>query len=1082
MKRKITFLIAALCAVMLITQPVKVVGQTRAEVSCKSLTFPDDNSSNNHCSNYTTEWTAKSGTFEWSIDKFNNNNWSNSWAYIKCGPKNSTSSATITTKSAIDKAITKVELTVSNIANGTVTAAKLEVSTVSNFASIAETVNASSITIASTGTWSFEITAPTANCYYRLTITTNNTTPKTNGVATITKVECFYNAYTITYNANGATGGTVPTATTHDAGSNATVASNTGSLVRTGYNFNGWNTQADGLGTDYAEGDPINSIAQDYTLYAKWTSASSPNIVVSGSGISSNALNLAHTASVDQTATASFNNMTGYTSPEVALYNDLACTEAFTGDWFSASLSGSTITYNASANAGAARTVYMRVSAVYSETTYYSNVITITQNALPCTVTYNANGGSGSMTDSDSPYDYNSTVTVLANGFTAPSGKHFYKWNTAPDGSGTYYVEDDTFTITGNVILYAQWEDDPIYVHITSLDHIIPGAHYILARGITKDATTQVMDGKQDDYRDAKTTTTNVQKGDVDGDGNDDIYIQEAGLYEFIVSGDEIVTISSVDYNSYTIYDKNNSGYLNNGLNLNTSTLNNSSRWILEFDEANNYQIKIRNVNTTGNYMQFNKTLPRVKTYGGTQDNGYLYIKYNDKDCEIYSATTLSQNESYTNLKIVKGTYVNGSVTVPDNKTLNVSGTLTNNGTAANLVINDGGQLITNSSIPLTYKKQITSAAKDGGWYTISTPVHTASNSFLEHESVENLILASESNYDFFRYDEASYTWINYKQGAFNLNIGQGYLYRNNGAELHFAGYNNQATSYNVALSYASTEDKLLGFNLIGNPYPQNITMSDVTVNNEGTLSGGYVLSESGAWSADVAATIAPAQGFLVQIDKTGVTATITKPTGGSKSRANNDYIKFIVANSQHEDAAFALFEEGYGLNKIDHRNSDIPMLYIPKEGHNFAIATMDDNTQSFNLNLKAKTTGKYTLTYKATGNYSYLHVIDRLTGEDVDMLMEGEYSFIASPSDAENRFIVRLEYSNGYENSEDSIFAYQSGSDIIVNGEGELQIFDVMGRRISTQYVSGVETINLQSHGVYIFKLNEKTQKIVVR
>ena len=121
-------------------------------------------------------------------------------------------------------------------------------------------------------------------------------------------------------------------------------------------------------------------------------------------------------------------------------------------------------------------------------------------------------------------------------------------------------------------------------------------------------------------------------------------------------------------------------------------------------------------------------------------------------------------------------------------------------------------------------------------------------------------------------------------------------------------------------------------------------------------------------------------------------------------------------------------------------------------------------------------------MSYKADGNFSYLHVIDRFTGEDIDMLLDGEYSFIASPSDNENRFIVRLEYSNGSENSENSIFAYQSGNDIIVNGEGELQIFDVMGRMVSTQYVSGVETINLQLHGVYIFRLNEKTQKIVVK
>lgn len=419
------------------------------------------------------------------------------------------------------------------------------------------------------------------------------------------------------------------------------------------------------------------------------------------------------------------------------------------------------------------------------------------------------------------------------------------------------------------------------------------------------------------------------------------------------------------------------------------------------------------------------------------------------------------------------------TLTITSGNTLKVNGTLTNT-TASNLVIEDGGQLITNSSIPLTYKKQITSATKDGGWYTISTPVHTPSNTFLEHESVENLILASEQ-YDFFYYDEPSNYWRNYKKHEFDLNVSQGYLYRNNGAELHFAGYNNQATYYEIALSYASTEPSLLGFNLIGNPYPQNITMSDVTVNNGGSLTGGYVLSNAGAWSADVAATIAPTQGFLVQIDKTGVTARITKPAGGAKSRSDRDYLKFIVANSQYEDAAFALFEEGYGLNKIDHRNSDIPMLYIPKDRDIFAIATMDNSTQSFNLNFKAKTTGKYTLSYEATGEYSYLHVIDRLTGEDVDMLLEGEYSFIASPSDNENRFIVNMRHSNNAENSENSIFAYQNGNDIVVNGEGELQIFDVMGRMVGSQRINGVQTINIPLRGVYIFRLNEKTQKIVV-
>ena len=195
----------------------------------------------------------------------------------------------------------------------------------------------------------------------------------------------------------------------------------------------------------------------------------------------------------------------------------------------------------------------------------------------------------------------------------------------------------------------------------------------------------------------------------------------------------------------------------------------------------------------------------------------------------------------------------------------------------------------------------------------------------------------------------------------------------------------------------------------------------------------------------------------------------------------HREYIKFIVANSQYEDAAFALFDDATGLDKINHRNASIPMLYIAQNEENYAIATMSEETQSFNLNFKAMTTGQYTLSYKAEGNYDYLHVIDRLTGEDVDMLLDGEYSFIASPSDNDARFIVKLGY-NANGNVENDIFAYQDGSDIVVNGEGELQVFDMMGRMIATQHINGVQTVNMPSNGVYIFKLNEKTQKIVVR
>ena len=173
------------------------------------------------------------------------------------------------------------------------------------------------------------------------------------------------------------------------------------------------------------------------------------------------------------------------------------------------------------------------------------------------------------------------------------------------------------------------------------------------------------------------------------------------------------------------------------------------------------------------------------------------------------------------------------------------------------------------------------------------------------------------------------------------------------------------------------------------------------------------------------------------------------------------------------------MFEEAVGLNKISHPNEDIPMLYIRKGEKDYAIATMSDNVKSINLNFEAKTFGRYTLSVKPQGGYRYLHLIDRLAEKDIDLLVESEYSFIGSPADNANRFIVRLEHSDSVD---DEVFAYQSENDIVVSGEGELQIFDVMGRLVLRQNVNGVQTVNGLSKGVYIMRLNDMTQKIVIR
>ena len=74
------------------------------------------------------------------------------------------------------------------------------------------------------------------------------------------------NTYTITYNGNGATGGSTAE-TDFTYGNMASVRDN--GFTRTNYAFTGWNTEADGSGTSYAAGESYKTNA-NLTLYAQW--------------------------------------------------------------------------------------------------------------------------------------------------------------------------------------------------------------------------------------------------------------------------------------------------------------------------------------------------------------------------------------------------------------------------------------------------------------------------------------------------------------------------------------------------------------------------------------------------------------------------------------------------------------------------------------------------------------------------------------------------------------------------------------------------------------------------------------------
>lgn len=93
----------------------------------------------------------------------------------------------------------------------------------------------------------------------------------------------YYPTYTVTYDGNGNDGGNVPldgNRYAEEAG--VTVLGNTGNLVKSGHTFAGWNTAADGSGTDYQTDTTFTMGAVDVTLYARWTKTYS--VIYDGNG------------------------------------------------------------------------------------------------------------------------------------------------------------------------------------------------------------------------------------------------------------------------------------------------------------------------------------------------------------------------------------------------------------------------------------------------------------------------------------------------------------------------------------------------------------------------------------------------------------------------------------------------------------------------------------------------------------------------------------------------------------------------------------------------------------------------------
>lgn len=712
------------------------------------------------------------------------------------------------------------------------------------------------------------------------------------------------------------------------------------------------------------------------------------------------------------------------------------------GNWIQVDINNDdNVYYILAANTGNARTAYFKVYSMDDATNLiYSDIVTVNQAAYIPTYTVNFTLDGGTFVPNA---DFASDIVEKEAGtYNLPSatktGWQFIGWN---DGSNTYQAGEE-YTVSADVNFTAQWTQ------------LLTGTiNFGSASGSTNINAASVSG---DDSMGNNWTITTVGTTS---------YTPNAGWAQVGSSSKPAtsITFTTTLAGSATIADfkAKFGGYSGTAgtvtLKVGETTVGTGSL------DATNDVVVVNSSQGTGTTLTVTVTdiAKGVKCY---------YISFTILSYDIYGSTEI------TNFTIPVGE----TLTIHNGAVLEITGTLTNNGDESNLVIEDGGQLIHNGNVNATLKKNVAASPTWGsrgvsGWYTIASPVADMAVS-----------CATTGDYDFFAFNEENTKWLNQKVGANNITNfeqGVGYLYANADATVidYLGTLIGTETEVTKPLSYACENASYQGINLMGNPFSRNLVAGDIEI--AGTPLTTYYTVEGGneLTAKTLASTpIKPGQGFMVQATASSQNL-VFNPTSKDRSAAKVGYISIVAGNSEFTDNAFVQVGGGNTLHKMT-LSDNSSIVYVMNNGNDYAAATIDALEGSMPVCFKANALGSYTITIEAIDiNADYLHLIDNFTGEDINLLLEPSYSFIASNGDRAERFTLVFR-SNGSEGTTNDIFAFQNGSDIIVNGEGELQVFDVTGRMVATQHVNGVQTVNVPSQGVFIFKLNEKTQKIVVR
>ena len=554
------------------------------------------------------------------------------------------------------------------------------------------------------------------------------------------------------------------------------------------------------------------------------------------------------------------------------------------------------------------------------------------------------------------------TFSFESNSVKMVSNTSVMRFNNNTGQNRFRYFKSDTYSNQQPIQLYKRYIPEYRYYLVTDASQLVAGRTYLIVNTTDGKALGK---NQNTDNRSAEDVVIN----------NDVI----AG-----VSNDVCELTLGSDGGYWTFFDANwntNGGYLyaagSSANQLKTQATNNArGKWSVSFYNGV-ATIKPQSGNTRIKYNPNNGT-PIFSCYVSGQQDVKLFVR--SEEYEYQENTTLACLNTFDKHTVCPG------VVLTANKVL---GTVLFND-PSNLVINDGAQFIHNANgVMATVKKNIEGYAGDEGWYTIAAPM----TSVAPDES--NL---TDGDYDLYAYQEnAELEWKNYKVQPFVMSPGLGYLYAcNSDVTLCMSGIlYNGSSSETIDLSYESSVGNLRGFNLLG-----NLTAHDIVFTKSDNVSDGYYyLDNSSTWIYTIENNVPVGRGFLVKANAMGQTVTLN-PQGRSEYGIENHYLCLSVGGEK----VYVGLVEGVSMPLMGLDGHHAP-LYLTQGQEPFAMLVRN-GAETIDLSYEVRNDGLQTLTADTHGlELEYLHLVDLVTGDDVDLLVTPNYSFMAKTTDPFSRF-----------------------------------------------------------------------------